>query len=117
MDAGMSGQAHLPHAGAKPRELKQGSWVSMTWRPPGHEWHTLMQAGLVRHDATHRNDAAEDARQHGLEPLIEPGHQSCGPGAVGVVLGAKLRAQQPLFGTDACEERRDHEPCEQQAHP
>jgi hypothetical protein len=76
MDAGMSGQAHLPHAGAKPREIKQGLWVSMTSRPPGHEWHTLMQAGLVRHDATHRNDAAEHAREPARAPLVEAGNQS-----------------------------------------
>jgi len=51
------------------------SWVSLTWIPPWHEWNTLMQASLVRHDSLNRNDAAEDAWEHTLE-LIEPGDQS-----------------------------------------
>ncbi len=44
--------------------------------PPLHEWHTPMQAWGVRHDSPNRNDAAEDARAHVREPLIEPGNQS-----------------------------------------
>jgi hypothetical protein len=43
---------------------------------PWHEWNTLMQAWLVRHDSPNRNDSAEDAREHALAPLIEPGNQS-----------------------------------------
>ena len=37
--------------------------------------------------------------------LVEPGNQPRRPGAVRIVLVAKLRAQQPLFRADAREER------------
>src|SRR5215468_6368263 len=55
----------------------------------------------------------QDEHEHVLASLIEPGKQPCCPGAVGTVLVTKLRTQQPLFRTDACQERWDHEHREQ----
>jgi hypothetical protein len=52
---------------------------------------------------------AEDEREPARASLIEPGKQPCCPDAVGAVRVAKLGVQQPLFRTDAREERRDHE--------
>ena len=49
--------------------------------------------------------------------LIEPWNQPLGAGAVGIVLAAKLRTQQPLFRSDAREERRYNERREQHADP
>ena len=60
---------------------------------------------------------AEDEQEPALASLIDSGNQPCCPGTVGPVLVAKLGAQQPLFCTDAREERRDHERREQQANP
>jgi hypothetical protein len=48
---------------------------------------------------------AAPAGSSGQPALIEQGNQPRGSGAVGIVLAVKLRAQQPLFRTDAREER------------
>jgi hypothetical protein len=50
-----------------------------------------------------------------LRALIEARNHPRGPGAVGVVGLAELRAQQPLFGVDAGKERRDQQRGQQ--HP
>ena len=34
-----------------------------------------MQGWWVRHDSSNRKDSAEDAREHALALLIEPGNQ------------------------------------------
>lgn len=52
---------------------------------------------------------------HGI--LIDSGDQARGSGAVGIVLGAKLRPQQPLFGLDARNQRRDGQHRQQHADP
>ena len=49
--------------------------------------------------------------------LIEPGNQPPGRRAVGIVFAAKLRAQQPLFRTNARDERRYNERREHHADP
>src|SRR5215471_8092801 len=59
----------------------------------------------------------QDEHEHALASLIEPRNQPCCPGAVGAVLLAKLRAPQPLFGTDARQKWQDHECREQHAQP
>ena len=51
-----------------------------------------------------------------LPASIDPGKQPRRAPAVGVVLGAELRAQQRLFRAYPCEERRDDERREQHAH-
>jgi hypothetical protein len=93
------------------------SWGRVPCIPPWYVWNPRMRASIVRHALPHRHDAASDEREQALASLIEPGNQPYCPGAVGTVLVAKLGAQQPLFRMDARENRRDHERCQQHAHP
>jgi hypothetical protein len=44
--AGVGGQAGMPHAQAKPREVKQGWKVRATWRPSWHDW---IRSGMPGH--------------------------------------------------------------------
>jgi hypothetical protein len=50
-----------------------------------------------------------------LRALIEARDQPRGPGTVGVISLAELRAQQPFFGVDAREKRRDQQRAKQHA--
>ena len=58
---------------ARPVSIR--SWVSLKLIPLWHEWNTLMQAWVVRHDSPNRNDSAEEEREHARELLIESGNQ------------------------------------------
>ena len=48
---------------------------------------------------------------------IEPGNQARRATAVGIVLAAELCTQQPLFGTNAREKRRNEQHCKQYPDP
>jgi len=50
-----------------------------------------------------------------LATLVEPGDQPPCTGAEGVICGAELCAQQVLFRSDACQERRNNERRQQHA--
>jgi ABC-type polar amino acid transport system ATPase subunit len=50
-------------------------------------------------------------RRHQLAS-VEPGNQARRATAVDIVLAAELRTQQPFFGTNAREERRNEQHCE-----
>ena len=57
------------------RTVKIRSWGSVNLIPLWHEWNTLMQAWVVRHDPPNRHDSAEEEREHARAWLIEPGNQ------------------------------------------
>src|SRR5258708_24641235 len=57
----------------------------------------------------------QSRRRPEIKALVDTGNQARGPGAVRLVLVAKLRAQQPLFRTDAREQRQHRECSEQHA--
>jgi len=57
------------------RTVNIRSWVSLKLILIWHEWNTLMQVWMVRHDSHNRNDSAEEEREHAREWLIEPGNQ------------------------------------------
>lgn len=52
---------------------------------------------------------AEQPQAQQQPTLIESRYQSRSPSAVGIVLGSERFSQQPFFGMDTCEERRDKE--------